>query len=42
MDLQRYLQKNVCESQSRPPLSLLLAVDIMLQLAEAMKLLAQE
>jgi tRNA A-37 threonylcarbamoyl transferase component Bud32 len=36
MDLRRYLEENVRESQSRPPLSLLLAVDILLQLAEAM------
>ncbi len=39
MDLQRYLEENVCESQSRPPLSLLLAVDIMLQLADTMNYL---
>ncbi|CAK9859116.1 unnamed protein product [Sphagnum jensenii] len=39
MDLQRYLEENVHESQSRPPLTLLLAVDIMLQLAEAMNYL---
>jgi len=39
MDLRMYLEENVRESQSRPPLSLLLAVDIMLQLAEAMNYL---
>jgi serine/threonine protein kinase len=39
MDLRRYLEENVHEGQSSPPLSLLLAVDIMLQLAEAMKYL---
>jgi serine/threonine protein kinase len=39
MDLRRYLEENVRQSQSRPPLSLLLAVDIMLQLAEAMNYL---
>ncbi len=39
MDLRRYLDENVHEDQSRPPLPLLLAVDIMLQVAEAMKYL---
>jgi len=39
MDLQRYLEENVHESQSGPPLPLLLALDIMLQLAEAMNYL---
>jgi len=39
MDLRRYLEENVDESQSGPPLPLLLALDIMLQLAEAMNYL---
>ncbi|CAM6018529.1 unnamed protein product [Sphagnum balticum] len=39
MDLRQYLDENVRDSQSRHPLSLLLAVDIMLQLAEAMNYL---
>ncbi len=39
MDLRKYLDENVHEDQSRPPLPLLLAVDIMLQVAEAMKYL---
>jgi serine/threonine protein kinase len=39
MDLRRYLEENVHENQSGPPLPLLLAVDIMLQLAEAMNYL---
>jgi len=36
MDLRRYGEENVRESLSRPPLSLLLVVDIMLQLVAAM------
>jgi len=39
MDLRRYLEENDRESQSGAPLPLLLAVDIMLQLAEAMNYL---
>jgi predicted Ser/Thr protein kinase len=39
MDLRKYLDENVHEDQSRRPLPLLLAVDIMLQVAEAMKYL---
>jgi serine/threonine protein kinase len=39
MDLWRFLEENVHESQSGPPLPLLVAVDIMLQLAEAMNYL---
>jgi serine/threonine protein kinase len=39
MNLLRYLEENVHESQSGPPLPLLLALDIMLQLAEAMNYL---
>ncbi|CAM6064240.1 unnamed protein product [Sphagnum tenellum] len=36
MDLRRYVEENVREILSRPPLSLLLVVDIILQLAKAM------
>jgi serine/threonine protein kinase len=36
-DLRSYLDKTVHKGQTRPPLSLLLAVDIMLQIAEPMK-----
>ncbi len=38
-DLRSYLDETVHEGQTRPPLSLLLAVDIMLQIAEPMKYL---
>jgi serine/threonine protein kinase len=38
-DLRMYLDENICEGQARPPLSLLLAVDIMLKIAEGMKYL---
>jgi len=38
-DLRSYLDETVHKGQTRPPLSLLLAVDIMLQIAEAMKYL---
>jgi hypothetical protein len=38
-DLRSYLEETVHKGQSRPPLSLLLAVDIMLQIAEPMKYL---
>jgi len=40
-DLRTYLDENILESESRPPLSLLLAVDIMLQIGEGMKYLHQ-
>ncbi|KAH9549279.1 hypothetical protein CY35_10G009600 [Sphagnum magellanicum] len=38
-DLRMYLEENISEGQARPPLSLLLAVDIMLKIAEGMKYL---
>jgi len=38
-DLRMYLDQNTSEGQARPPLSLLLAVDIMLKIAEGMKYL---
>ncbi|CAK9256628.1 unnamed protein product [Sphagnum jensenii] len=38
-DLRSYLDETVHKGQTRPPLSLLLAVDIMLQIAEPMKYL---
>jgi serine/threonine protein kinase len=38
-DLRSYLDETVQKGQTRPPLSLLLAVDIMLQIAEPMKYL---
>jgi len=40
MDLRRYLDENL-RGQTQPPLPLLLAVDIMLQMAEAMRYLHQ-
>jgi len=41
-DLRSYLDKTVHKGQTRPPLSLLLAVDIMLQIAEPMKYLHED
>ncbi|KAH8949077.1 hypothetical protein BDL97_10G011500 [Sphagnum fallax] len=41
-DLRSYLDETVHEGQTRPPLSLLLAVDIMLQIAEPMKYLHEK
>jgi len=38
-DLRMYLDENISEGQATPPLSLLLAVDIMLKIAEGMKYL---
>ncbi|CAM6018522.1 unnamed protein product [Sphagnum balticum] len=38
-DLRMYLDENISEGQATPPLSLLLAVDIMLKIAEDMKYL---
>jgi len=38
-DLRMYLDENTSEGQARPPLSLLLAVDIMVKIAEGMKYL---
>jgi serine/threonine protein kinase len=40
-NLRNYLDENILEGQTRPPLSLLLAVDIMLQIGEGMKYLHQ-
>jgi serine/threonine protein kinase len=40
-NLRNYLDENTLEGETRPPLSLLLAVDIMLQIGEGMKYLHQ-
>jgi serine/threonine protein kinase len=40
-NLREYLDENILEGQTRPPLSLLLAVDIMLQIGEGMKYVHQ-
>jgi tRNA A-37 threonylcarbamoyl transferase component Bud32 len=40
-NLRNYLDENILEGQTRPPLSLLLALDIVLQIGEAMKYLHQ-